>query len=100
MNIIDKFIILLREREDDGTPPPILHYDGVSFSFIKVMDLYGILKELFISQLRHGMEMVFAPLALVRGIHQPPLDFSDKGLIMQSLVISFVVNLSKLLNNQ
>ena len=68
MNIIDKFIILLREREDDGTPPPILHYDGVSFSFIKVMDLYGILVEIFISQWRHDMEMVYALLALVRGM--------------------------------
>jgi len=42
MNVIDHFLPLVREKEEEGHTVPILEYDNITFVYIKYRDLYVV----------------------------------------------------------
>lgn len=42
MNIIDKFMPLLDNMDDEGNQAPIIEHPDATFIFIKVNNIYGI----------------------------------------------------------
>ena len=47
MSVIDKFMTLMMEREEDGCTTPIIQHGNDTFIFIKCNNLYRILVKLF-----------------------------------------------------
>lgn len=70
MNIIDKFAVLLRDKEDEGKVTPILQYDTITFVYIKYSDLYCILLLIINSQIIPNRLIIRLPWSLViRSLH-------------------------------
>ena len=40
MSCIEKFMPLLVEKEDEGTASPVLVHQGISYTYIKYMNVY------------------------------------------------------------
>jgi AP-1 complex subunit mu len=41
MNVIDKFIPILIDTEEEGVQTPIINHDDVTFIFVKYNNIYG-----------------------------------------------------------
>ena len=48
MNVIDQFMPLVREREEDGVQVPIIAYDNMTFVYVQYRDLYRILTKMLV----------------------------------------------------